>query len=123
MRLAELAGLRHSAVTSASNDPGEIANALQGILNGSRSFTHREKVTCGRGTTYVYLQAYCCRNSEPLPTAESEAGSIAQTLCELAVSKGTRYPPRPHGDRRKGWRIRQVRLRGRLAAIVEAAWI
>lgn len=123
MELTVLAGLRHAATASASNNPAQIADALQAILNGSRSFTHVEEVIGSLGTVFVFLQESCCDDAVPLPPCESEAGSVARRLCERSVRSEVRYPPCPHPDRVKGWRIRQVRIRGKYAAIAEAAWV
>ena len=122
MELKELADIGQAQEIAASDDPVELSNALQSILNSSRRFTHYDIVRGGMGSVRLFLQQPFGESID-LPESSSEAGSIARELIQLRNEGGARYPDKPCADREQGWRIRKIEIQGKPAAIAEAAWV
>lgn len=122
MELRELADIGRADEVATSNDAAEIANALQSILNGSRRFTHRDIVRNGPGSIWLFLQEPL-GEAVALPETSAEAGPLALELLRLTNEGGAGYSDQPCDKRVQGWRIRKTTIRGKAAAIAEAAWV
>jgi len=117
--LSRLAPIAH-VVTSADED--RLREGLEQILGPSGSFDHYTTVRGGPGSIRLFLQT---RFDDSIKTLDGHKrpGEIAVDLLHyIEQQDGPRYPEPALEGRRKGWKLSCVKIDGKAAALVEAAW-
>ena len=122
MRIKDLADRGHAETLVTSCDFGELANAFQRILNGSRGFGYRLTFAEGCVSTIAFFHEFV-EGAVPLPGSGNEAGSITRSLLALSNTDQALYPDKLRENAKRGWRIRKARMNHMPVAIAEAAWV